>query len=63
VSTDSAEEIAAADATLVDMVRSGDFVEAIRLAGHHQATMRTVPVSWPVLRPAEGGEPSPGETF
>ena len=55
VSSDFDKEIAAADAALVDMMRWGDVVEEVRLAGHHQATMRTVPPSWPVRRPS-GGE-------
>jgi hypothetical protein len=39
-------EIAAADAALVEIMRwSDDIVEEVRLAGHHHTTMRTVPPS------------------
>lgn len=49
------DQIAAADAALIEMMRRGDLVEEVRLAGHFQATMRTMPPmppDWPMPRPA-----------
>ena len=42
------DQVAAADAALVEMMRSGDLVDEIGLVGHGQATMRTVPSDWPM---------------
>ena len=57
VSSDVAEEIAAVDTALVDMLRH-ELVDEVRLASRRQTTMRTVPVSWPVEGPSEGDEES-----
>lgn len=52
VSRDFDDQIAAADAALVAILRWGDhLVEEVKLAGHDQSTMRTVPPEQPMRQP------------